>query len=104
MPFGHVVRTFVPGWTEYIGGDFGMISDGQYWTLIWICWYQGNFMNFCEVLLNMINYGYHGVDTASYRLLRFGEKLVQIWCSEDMEPGHNKSLVQWIQDRGLCMA
>ena len=55
-------------------------------------------------LLNMINYGYQGVDTASYRLLRFGEKLVQIWCSEDMEPGHNKSLVQWIQDRGLCMA
>lgn len=61
-------------------------------------------MNFCEVLLNMINYGYQGVDTASYRLLRFGEKLVQIWCSEDLEPGHNKSLVQWIQDRGLCMA
>ena len=52
----------------------------------------------------MINYGYQGVDTASYRLLRFGEKLVQIWCSEDLEPGQNQSLVQWIQDRGLCTA
>ena len=70
-----------------------MNSDGQSWTLIWICWYQGKFMNFCEVLLNMKNYDYQELHTASYCLLRFGEELVQIWCGEDLEPagGHRRS-------------
>ena len=35
----------------------------------------------------MINYSYQGVDTAFYCVLRFGEKLVQIWCSEDLKFG-----------------
>ena len=50
-------------------------------------------MNFCEVLLNMKNYDYQELHTASYCLLRFGEELVQIWCGEDLEPagGHRRS-------------
>ena len=57
------------------------------------------------VLWSLKNYELQWVGGASCCLLRFGEELVQIWCrSGVLEHGHNQSLVQWIQDRGLYTA